>query len=47
MKTCAYVLLAMFLLTLTSGCGGDKDRGMNRPDLRKDLPRTAPPEDKK
>ena len=47
MKTFAYVLLTLFVLTLTSGCGGDKDKGMNNPDKRKDLPRAAPPENNK
>jgi hypothetical protein len=47
MKTFAYFLLTLLLLTLTSGCGNDKDKGMNRPNQRKDLPRAAPSENNK
>ncbi len=47
MKTFSYVLMAALLLTLTPGCGSDKEKGMNRPDQRKDLPRAAPPENNK
>ena len=38
MKTFLYLFLSLMLLGLASGCGGDKDKGMNRPDQRKDLP---------
>jgi hypothetical protein len=34
------VLLALF----ASGCGGDKDKDINRPDQKRDLPRAAPTE---
>jgi uncharacterized lipoprotein len=47
MKTLAYVLIPLLLLVLASGCGSDKERGMNRPDQKKDLPRAAPPETNK
>ena len=41
MKTFFSVLLMMLLLALVSGCGSDKDKGMNR---HKDLPRATPTE---
>ncbi len=44
MKKIAGLLTLMLVATVLTGCGGDKDRGMNRPDQRKDLPRAAPPE---
>lgn len=44
MKTVASILLLGLLLTLVPGCGGDKERGMNSPNQKKDLPRAAPPE---
>lgn len=44
MKRIAYLLLMVLPLALLSGCGGDKDRGMNR---HKDLPRAAPTENNK
>ncbi len=44
MKTLLYVLMATFVLTLVSGCGGDRDKGMNR---HRDMPRAAPPEEGK
>jgi hypothetical protein len=44
MKRIAYLLLMVLPLALLSGCGGDKDRGMNR---HKDLPRAAPTESNK
>jgi hypothetical protein len=47
MKTFSYVVIAMVLLALAPGCGDNKDKGINRPDQRKDLPRAAPSEDKK
>jgi hypothetical protein len=43
MKTFLYVLMMVVLFAAT-GCGGDKERGMNRPDQKRDLPRAAPPE---
>jgi hypothetical protein len=47
MKKFTLFMLCFSLLPFAVGCGGDKDRGMNRPDQRKDLPRAAPPEEKK
>jgi hypothetical protein len=44
MKTFLYVLMTAFVLTLVSGCGGDKDRGINS---HRDMPRAAPPEEGK
>jgi hypothetical protein len=44
MRALVYLLTVFFLLALTSGCGNDKDRGVNR---HKDLPRSAPPENGK
>ncbi|MHB1426065.1 MAG: hypothetical protein ACYC3I_23120 [Gemmataceae bacterium] len=46
MNTFSYLLIAFLLLGLASGCGGDKEKGINRPDQKKDLPRAAPAEDK-
>jgi hypothetical protein len=43
MKTVAYVLMLVLLLVLVPGCGSDKERGMNSPNQKKDLPRAAPP----
>jgi hypothetical protein len=37
-------LLMLILLLAATGCGGDKERGMNRPDQKRDLPRAAPSE---
>lgn len=47
MKPFAYALMLILLLLLAPGCGGDKERGMNRPDQKRDLPRAAPPEKNK
>jgi hypothetical protein len=47
MKTFAYLLLVLLPLIFVSGCSSDKDKGMNRPDQRKDLPRAAPSESNK
>ena len=44
MKKITALLTFLMIATFVTGCGGDKDRGMNRPDQRKDLPRAAPPE---
>jgi hypothetical protein len=44
MRPFLYVLMTAFILVLVSGCGGDKDKGMNR---HRDMPRAAPPEDRK
>jgi hypothetical protein len=44
MKTITYSLMLILLLVLTLGCGGDKEKGMNSPNQRKDLPRAAPTE---
>jgi len=37
-------LIMLLVLVAATGCGGDKERGMNRPDQKRDLPRAAPPE---
>lgn len=37
-------LLMLLLLLAATGCGGDRERGMNRPDQKRDLPRAAPTE---
>jgi hypothetical protein len=47
MKTYLYVLMTLLLLPLAAGCGSDKDKGINRPDQRKDLPRAAPSQNNK
>jgi len=47
MKTFAYALMLILLLVLVPGCSGDKERGMNSPNQRKDLPRAAPTEKNK
>lgn len=47
MKTLSYVLMLLLLLMLTPGCGGDREKGMNSPNQKKDLPRAAPPEKNK
>ena len=44
MKTFLYMLITVFVVTLVSGCGGDKDKGINR---HRDMPRAAPPEEGK
>jgi hypothetical protein len=43
MKRLLCVLLALILAAPLSGCGGDKDKGINKD---KDKPRQAPPEGK-
>jgi hypothetical protein len=47
MKTFIYVIVSLLLLILASGCGGDREKGMNSPNQRKDLPRVAPTEKNK
>jgi hypothetical protein len=47
MKRLLALLMAVLLLVLAPGCGSDKEKGQNRPDLKKDLPRAAPPETEK
>jgi|GEM_PF-3241531 uncharacterized protein YcfL len=42
MKKLLYVLMAVLLLTLAPGCGSEREKGMNSPNQRKDLPRAAP-----
>jgi hypothetical protein len=42
MKLFTYSLMLALLLILTPGCSSDKERGQNRPDQKKDLPRAAP-----
>jgi len=47
MKLFSYVLMLTLLLVLTPGCNPDKDRGINRPNKKNDLPRAAPTENQK
>jgi hypothetical protein len=47
MKPLSYVLMMLLLLILTQGCSGDREKGMNSPNQKKDLPRAAPPEKNK
>ncbi len=47
MKPLSYVLMMLLLLTLMPGCGGDREKGMNSPNQKKDLPRASPPEKNK
>lgn len=47
MKIFSYVLMLLLLLMLTPGCGSDREKGMNSPNQKKDLPRAAPPEKNK
>jgi hypothetical protein len=47
MKARSCVLLALLFLCLTLGCGGDREKGMNSPNQKKDLPRAAPTEKNK
>jgi hypothetical protein len=44
MRPFVYLLTVLLLLVLVPGCGSDKEKGMNRPSNRQDLPRSAPPE---
>ncbi|HEY7428985.1 MAG TPA: hypothetical protein VH682_32440 [Gemmataceae bacterium] len=47
MKIFSYVLMMAALLVLLPGCGSDKEKGMNAPKNKKDLPRAAPTENNK
>ena len=47
MKRFLYVLMAVLVFALVPGCGSDKEKGMNRPDKKRDLPRAAPTEEGK
>ena len=47
MKRLTYALMLTLLLIAMPGCSGDKERGVNRPDQKKDLPRVAPPTENK
>jgi hypothetical protein len=44
MKARSRLLLSLLLLSLALGCGGDREKGMNSPNQRKDLPRAVPTE---
>lgn len=44
-SSCSFV--ALVLLSLILGCGGDREKGMNSPNQKKDLPRAAPTEKNK
>jgi hypothetical protein len=47
MKTFLYGLTVVMLLVLLPGCSGEKDKNLNSPDKRRDLPRSAPTENDK
>ncbi|HEY7328246.1 MAG TPA: hypothetical protein VH592_11425 [Gemmataceae bacterium] len=47
MKKCSCILAALLLVSLALGCGSDRERGMNSPNQKKDLPRAAPTEKSK
>jgi hypothetical protein len=47
MKKCLCGLIALLLVSLALGCGSDREKGMNSPNLKKDLPRAAPTEKNK
>jgi hypothetical protein len=47
MKTLSCVLFSLCLLMLVPGCSGEREKGMNSPNQRKDLPRAAPTEKNK
>jgi hypothetical protein len=47
MKHLLYLMTAVLFLAFLPGWGSDKEKGMNRPDQRKDLPRAAPPDSEK
>jgi hypothetical protein len=47
MKTCSYVRVLLVLMSFVLGCSGDREKGMNSPNQRKDLPRAAPTEKNK
>ncbi len=44
MKTRSYVLIVLVLMSFVLGCSPDREKGMNSPNQRKDLPRAAPTE---
>ncbi len=44
MKTRFAILLALLLVSMVLGCGGDREKGMNSPNRKNDLPRAAPTE---
>jgi hypothetical protein len=47
MKRLLVVLLLTLSVVVLPGCDNNKEKGMNRPDQRKDLPRAAPPDSEK
>ncbi len=47
MKRRSYVLVLLVLMSFLLGCSPDRDKGMNSPNQRKDLPRAAPTEKNK
>jgi len=47
MKPLFFLLFLLGILMVTPGCGSDRERGMNSPNQRKDLPRAAPTEKNK
>jgi hypothetical protein len=47
MKTFVYIMMILVLVVSATGCGGDKERGINRPNQKKDLPRAVPTENTK
>lgn len=47
MKHYSYLAMMLLLLILLPGCGGDREKDINSPNQRKDLPRAAPPEKNK
>jgi len=47
MKTRSYALVLLLLMSFVLGCSGEREKGMNSPNQRKDLPRAAPTEKNK